>query len=133
MSRVVGGALAASLVLAAGTLAGVAGAQSKAGDAGRGASIFNDRCSACHSLTENLQGPPLGGVVGRKAGSVSGADYSDAMKKSGIVWTPDKLDQFLADPDKMVPGTAMPPAIPDPVERQDVVAYLASVSSGAAH
>jgi cytochrome c2 len=101
-------------------------AQASSGDATKGAAIFDDRCSACHAIKEDMQGPHLGGVVGRKAASASGVDYSDALKKSGITWTPDKLDQFLTDPGKMVPGTSMPASVPDPVERRNLIAYLAS-------
>ncbi|HEX4180049.1 MAG TPA: c-type cytochrome, partial [Caulobacteraceae bacterium] len=92
---------------------------------------FEDRCTSCHALQDDYQGPRLAGVVGRKAGSVPGVSYTDAIKNAGIVWTPDKLDQFLTDPGKMVPGTAMPVSVPDPVERRNLIAYLASVPAGA--
>jgi cytochrome c len=108
------------------SLSGLALAQAGAGDAARGQAVFDDRCGMCHSLTDNLQGPRLGGVVGRKAGTVAGVDYTDAMKGSGITWTPDRLDPFLADPAKLVPGTAMPISVPDAKERADLIAYLAS-------
>lgn len=111
-------------------LAGLAVAGGSTGDATKGAAIFDDRCSACHAIKEDMQGPHLGAVVGRKAGSLAGVDYTDQMKASGITWTPDKLDQFLTDPAKMVPGTAMPISVPDPVERRDLIAYLASTSTG---
>jgi cytochrome c len=118
------------VVLAAGAAAAtwgaIAMAQASSGDVAKGAAIFDDRCSACHAIKEDMQGPHLGGVVGRKAASLAGVDYSDALKKSGITWTPDKLDQFLTDPDKMVAGTAMPASVPDPVERRNLIAYLAS-------
>jgi cytochrome c len=118
------------MVFAAGVMAAgwgaLALAQGAPGDAAKGAAIFDDRCSACHAIKEDMQGPHLGGVVGRKAGSVAGVDYSDAMKQSGITWTPDKLDQFLTDPGKMIAGTAMPASVPDPVERRNLIAYLAS-------
>ena len=120
--------LASSAGLGVLALAGLALAQAGAGagDAAKGQAIFDDRCSLCHSVTDNLQGPRLGGVVGRKAGAVAGVDYTDAMKGSGITWTPDKLDPFLADPAKLVPGTAMPISVPDAKERADLIAYLAT-------
>lgn len=111
-------------------LAGMAAAHVGPGDATKGAAIFDDRCSACHTIDEDMQGPHLGGVVGRKAASAPGFDYSDALKRLGIRWTPDKLDQFLTDPDKMAPGTAMPASVPDPLERRDLIAYLASTKAG---
>jgi cytochrome c2 len=126
MSRIFGVSLAATFTLG---LAGLAIAQ-PAGDVAKGAATFNDQCSACHEAKEDLQGPHLGGVVGRKAAAVADFGYTDALKHSGLTWTPDKLDQFLADPGKMVPGTAMPAAISDPIERRDVIAYLATLSEG---
>ena len=129
MSRRDAGLAVAGLILAVTGLASLAGAQPKGGDPIKGAAVFDDRCSMCHSIKDDLQGPHLGGVVGRKAGSVPGADYTDAMKASGIVWTPDKLDQFLTEPTKMVPGTAMPISVPDAAERRDLIAYLASASA----
>jgi cytochrome c2 len=130
MRRQVGVLSTAAGVMAIAGLAGLAMAEAGSGDAAKGAAIFDDRCSACHAIKEDLQGPHLGGVVGRKAASVAGVDYTDALKASGVTWTPDKLDQFLTDPGKMVAGTAMPASVPDPVERRNLIAYLASTSAG---
>jgi cytochrome c len=66
--------------------------------------------------------------MGRKAGSVPGFSYSSAMKKSGIVWTPARLDTYLAAPQQVVPGNSMPFAgIANASQRADVVAYLATL------
>jgi cytochrome c len=101
-----------------------------AGDASTGAVLFN-RCYICHSTAKgaaNRMGPNLFGVVGRKAGTYPGFSYSDAMKKSGIVWTAAKLDAYLTTPQKVVPGNNMPFAgIPIPAQRADIVAYLATL------
>lgn len=101
-----------------------------AGDAARGAVLF-DRCVICHSNTKgapNRMGPNLFGVVGRKAGTYPGFAYSAAMKKAGFMWTVPKLDGYLADPQKVVPGNQMPIAgISDPQQRADIAAYLASL------
>jgi len=101
-----------------------------AGDASAGAGIFN-RCAMCHSNTKggpNKLGPGLFGVVGRKAGTYQGFSYSAAMKHAGFVWTPGKLNDYLASPQKVVPGNAMPFAgIADPKQRADLVAYLATL------
>jgi len=126
MSRLVW--LAAGLASVAAGVATIAGAQASTGDPAKGAAVFDDRCSSCHSITDNMQGPHLGGVVGRKAASVPGVAYTDALKGSGLVWTADKLDQFLTGPEKMVPGTAMTATVPDAAERRDLIAYLASTS-----
>lgn len=91
----------------------------------RGRKVFVG-CSACHSLTgETMVGPTLRGVVGRKAGSVAGFAYSDALKTSDFDWTPDKLATFLANPDS-VPGSnmAITPLAPD--QAKDVVAFLST-------
>lgn len=83
------------------------------------------RCAACHSLTYNRTGPKHCGLFGRRAGSLADFQYSEAMKHSGIVWNEKTLDQFLANPMKRVPGTAMGYAgIPDPKERHALIAYL---------
>jgi cytochrome c len=49
------------------------------------------------------------------------------MRASGLVWTPANLDRFVSGPTKLVPGTAMRAIVPDPVERRDLIAYLASL------
>jgi len=103
-----------------------------AGDTKRGAEIYS-RCEACHSLEYNRTGPRHCGVVGRKAGSVPGFDYSDAMKRSHLTWNEKTLDRFLANPPKVVPGTAMTYAgVPDAQERADLIAYLREAGQSAA-
>jgi cytochrome c len=72
-------------------------------------------------------GPPLAGVVGRKAGTVAGFNYSSALKASGITWTADKLDAFVKAPSKTVPGTKMLLGAPDDLQRAAVIQYLGSV------
>jgi cytochrome c len=115
-------AFVVALALAAGTAAGADG------NPARGEQLYA-RCQACHALAYDRVGPRHCGLLGRKAGSVPGFDYSTAMKKSGIVWTAKALDQFLADPPRAVPGTTMTYAgIPDPKERTDLIAYLAKES-----
>lgn len=85
------------------------------------------RCLACHDLNTGATrlGPSLKGVIGRKAGSMPGYAYSDAMKNSGVTWTPDTLDAYLKSPTTYVKGTKMAFAgLPDAKDRADVVAYL---------
>jgi cytochrome c2 len=107
-------------------LAAVAGA-AQAQDAAKGAEVYQDRCGSCHVLNGIGQGPSLAGVVGRKAASIPGFNYSDAMRASGLTWTPANLDRFVSGPTKFVPGTAMRAIVPDPVDRRDLIAYLASL------
>ena len=96
------------------------------GDAKRGAEVYT-RCLACHALEYDRTGPRHCGLIGRRAGSVPGFDYSPAMKKSGIVWDAKTLDRFIAAPTKVVPGTAMGyDGVKDAKERADLIAYLAN-------
>jgi cytochrome c len=101
------------------------------GNADSGKLIYA-RCAACHSLTSDRTGPRHCGLLGRRAGSLAGFDFSAAMRSSGIVWTTATLDRFLADPLKAVPGTAMGyGGVTDNRERADLVAFLARESSSA--
>lgn len=83
-------------------------------------------CAACHAAPGSAAiGPPLSGLVGRKAGSVPGFGYSRAMKTSGITWDEAALTAFLRDPQQAVPGNRMPFAgMSDPGEIADLVRYL---------
>lgn len=84
------------------------------------------RCTGCHALDRNAMGPLHCGVVGRAAGAVPGFRYSTALLESGIVWTPDVLDAFLANPSATVPGTKMLYAgVPEAPARGALVAWLA--------
>ena len=95
-----------------------------AGDALRGEAIYS-RCLACHALAYDRTGPRHCGLFGRKAGSVPGFSYSEAMKNSDITWDEDTLNTFLESPMDTVPGTSMGYAgITDPQERSDLIAYL---------
>jgi cytochrome c len=100
------------------------------GDAARGEQRFED-CVACHKLEPgaNNVGPSLFGVLGRKAGELSEFRYSPALKRSGITWTAQTLDAFIADPQQAVPANRMPYAgMPDAADRADLIAYLQAAS-----
>lgn len=114
------------LAFAAVVLIALAGSAGAAGDAGKGAALFQSHCAMCHA-PESGAAPSLDGVVGRKAGTLPGFAYSPAMKASGLTWTPANLDAFLDDPGKKVPGTMMMIPGPDPAERADIIAYLATL------
>ncbi len=106
------------------------GAAPATGNPAAGAGIYT-RCEACHALAYDRTGPRHCGLIGRKAGSVPGFAYSDAMKRSGIVWNAATLDRFLADPLRAVPGTTMGYAgVADPRERADLIAFLREQSDG---
>ncbi len=89
---------------------------------------YNNACRTCHSIKEgdNRLGPSLNGIVGKKAGTVSGYDSSSAMRQSGIVWDEQNLDRFIANPDQVVHGNAMRPfgGIDLEDERQKIISYL---------
>lgn len=110
--------------------AGLAGQALAAGDAKKGADVFAGECGDCHSPKEGKakKGPPLFGVNGRKAASIADFAYSDAMKQSGITWTPDKIDLYITKPKKLVPGGKMKyDGLDDAAQRADVIAYLQSL------
>jgi cytochrome c len=102
------------------------GAARADGDAARGEAKFQD-CAACHKLEAgaNNVGPSLHGIFVRKAGEIADFRYSPAMKKSGIVWTPETLEKFITEPQAMVPANRMPYAgMASAVDRADLIAYL---------
>lgn len=109
----------------AGTLALSATATAQAApDVLHGEQVYA-RCLACHALAYDRVGPRHCGLLGRRAGSVRGFAYSQAMKDSHITWDEAMLDRFLAQPLKAVPGTTMTyDGVPDPKDRADLIAYL---------
>jgi cytochrome c len=88
------------------------------------------RCAACHSVRSDdprSPAPSLRGIVGRRAGSVEGFAYSDAMKaagRRGLVWDEPALERYLADPEGVVPGTTMPYQGGTTIERAAVIDWL---------
>src|SRR5215470_18398651 len=96
--------LAASLIAIVST-----GPALAAEDVGAGHEIYQTQCSPCHSNQPGVNGigPSLAGVAGRKAGSLPGFHYTPALQGSGLTWTAENFITFLADPSKLVPGTAM--------------------------
>ncbi len=99
-------------------------AAANAGDWKRGEAVYS-RCLACHALARDRVGPRHCGLLGRRAGAVPGFTYSRAMRESGLVWTEETLDRFIADPMAVVPGTTMGYAgVKDAAERRDLIAYL---------
>ena len=110
------------------TAASVIQAESEKGDAKRGQEVFEKRCAGCHSLDEDKEGPRLRGIFGKKAGSVSTFKYSDALKASNVTWDAPSLDQWMADPEKIVPNSDMFFRVPQARERTDVIAYLQILS-----
>jgi cytochrome c len=100
------------------------------GDPVRGKALFEKRCTGCHSLTANREGPNLRGVYGRAAGVSEGFAYSAALKKAKIVWDDNSLGKWLADPDVFLPGNDMDYLVVKAQERLDLVSYLKQISGG---
>jgi cytochrome c len=98
----------------------------ESGAAERGRAVFEKRCTGCHSLSGEREGPRLHDVFGRKAGSLPGFDYSPGLKNSGIVWNQETLEKWLSGPDSLVPDTKMDFSVPKAQERKDLAAYFAT-------
>jgi cytochrome c len=114
------------ILIACVLLVGIATAASAA-DPAAGEKIFKTQCGICHSAAagKNGIGPSLFGVIGRKAGSVSGFHYSADHKKLGITWDAVNLDKYLTNPRAMVPDTTMTYAgMKNAAQRADLIAYL---------
>lgn len=103
-------------------------------DAENGKEVFKD-CRDCHQVgagAKNGIGPSLNGLIGRKAGTISSFNYSDANKQAGakgLVWTEDKLFEYLKSPADFMPDTKMTSAgVKDEADRRDLIAYLKQFS-----
>ena len=94
------------------------------GDPVRGKDVYEKRCTGCHAMTQDREGPRLQGVYGRASGTAAGFDYSPALKKAHIVWSDASLEQWLADPDTLVPGNNMEFHVAKPQERRDLIDFL---------
>lgn len=102
------------------------------GDPANGEKVFR-KCKACHQVGEGAKpktGPVLNGVIGRTAGTTEGFKYSKAMigaGEEGLVWTVEKLDEYLTNPRQFVKGNRMSFAgLKRDKDRADVIAYLAT-------
>jgi cytochrome c len=119
-------------------LAGAANAQTidpamgGPGDAVHGKALFTQHCAICHQPDKggkNAIGPALYGAYGRAAGQAPEYAYSAGLKASGVVWTPDKLNQWVQKPSSLVPGVKMVLApVSAPQDRADIIAFLKSES-----
>jgi cytochrome c len=118
-----------SLLLMTASIAMAQSSNSTTGSAIKGKEIYDARCSACHSVDDNRVGPMHLGVFGRKAGGVKNYRYSDALNKSKVVWSRDTLTAWLANPEMLIPGQRMGYAMDNPQDRDDVVAYLATLKA----
>ena len=119
------------LMMAAASVVMLSAGTARAQDVDAGKKVFN-QCRACHVLdkTTNRVGPHLGGVIGRKAGSVEGFSYSEAMKNSGITWDDESLEKYLKDPKGAIPGNKMAFAgVKKDDDLKNLIAYLKEETS----
>jgi cytochrome c len=89
-----------------------------------GKELFEKRCSGCHSPDRDMEGPHLGGVYGRRSGTIPAFPYSDALKKAQITWNADTLNRWLTDPEQLVPNTDMAFRVEKADERTEIIRYL---------
>ena len=130
----VGEVRAASMVVALGVIALVAiwtVRPSQAAGQGEqgGKSLFEKRCSGCHALDADHEGPRLRGVFGRPAGKVKTFKYSEALQKAKVTWDEAELDKWLTDTESVAPDNDMGFRVPKQEERTAIIAYLKSLSS----
>jgi cytochrome c len=95
----------------------------------RGKELFEKRCVGCHALDNEKEGPRLRGVYGRISGTVPSFTYSDALAKAQIKWDDASLDNWLTDPEKLVPNNDMAFRVGSAEERGQIIAYLKRLSN----
>lgn len=100
-------------------------------DVQQGQAIYQARCFACHSVDSNRIGPKHANLFTRKAGSVPGFEYSDALRQSTIVWDEITLDRWLSDPEAYVPGQRMNVSVKNPEDRKHLISYLKTLTKSA--
>jgi cytochrome c len=103
-------------------------AAANGGDWDAGSDVFDTYCSDCHSASPkgtNRKGPTLYRVIGRRAGTIPGFDYSAGMRSSGLTWNPATLNAYLANPRGLIKDGKMKKGLPKPADRANVIAFLA--------
>jgi cytochrome c len=121
-------ASAAPTVPSAASLASATPRALPACDVGRGQQVYMI-CAACHGLSADAPqtaGPRLIGVIGRRAGSLAGyPSYSKAMREAGFTWDRNRLDHYLEEPAKALPGNGMMfIGLKSAQDRSDVICFL---------
>ena len=105
-------------------------ASQAAGQGGQdGKSLFEKRCSGCHALDADHEGPRLRGVFGRPAAKVKTFKYSEALQKAKVTWDEVELDKWLTDTESIAPDNDMGFRVPKQEERSAIISYLKSLST----
>jgi len=125
--------LAAALAGAAfAAIVSAAGEEGRVCDPERGQQVFF-KCQPCHSAEAggpHIVGPNLHGVIGRKAGTAAGYNYSQAFREAAFVWDREKLDQYLTDPAAFVDSNWMPfTGLKRTDDRQAIICFLEDKAS----
>ena len=97
------------------------------GDPAEGVQVYNAKCSGCHDLDINMNGPMLRAVYGRKAGTTPGFNHSEELTAYGEIWQERTLDKWLENPQRLVKGSDMFLSLKKGDDRMNVIAYLKSV------
>jgi cytochrome c len=100
----------------------------QAQSASRGQQLLESRCFACHSLDANRVGPSLRGVVGRVVGKAPEYRYSEALAAASHRWDATSLKVWLTNPEQHISGQNMNYQLDQAQDREDVVAYLSTLS-----
>jgi len=94
-----------------------------------GQSLFQRRCTACHVLDADHEGPRLRGVFGRPSGTVKTFKYSQALQNAKVTWDEATLDKWLTDTESVAPDNDMSFRVPNQEERAAIISYLKSLST----
>jgi cytochrome c len=118
--------LALLLLLIAGMLSSAIAAPSQRA---RGKRLYDRECAGCHEIGPGAislsGGPKLNGIIGMPAGDEPGFSYSDANRKSGVIWSAKSFDAFLANPKATMPETSMIyPGLKSKADRDALYAYV---------
>ena len=97
-----------------------------------GKALFERNCGVCHVVSKTeppRQGPYLAGVAGRKAGKIENFPYSNGLKAATFDWTPERLDQWIADPKSVIADSYMMYKQADPAIRSSIIGYLVTLKT----
>lgn len=95
--------------------------------AAEGEALFRQQCGTCHSVKREdgpRAGPPLHGIVGRKAGSATDYEYSDALRNAGFAWDAGTLERWLTNSNEFLPGSVMNYRQTNDTVRQGIIRFL---------